>query len=79
MVAKTNKMKRKSTIKGKTFTIAANIFMSRYLISGDDSGTSDLYVNMKIGLSNKKTTVKWDSVNAVKKNLLIFIRYGMRH
>lgn len=46
-------------------TVIVNVFMTRYLINGDDTGTSDLYVKVTLCNNVQKTTIKWNLVNAV--------------
>ena len=53
------------TLKYKNYFVVANIYQSRYLISGDADGTSDPYVKIKIGKQKLKTTIKNDTVNPV--------------
>ena len=42
----------------KFYTIVANIFMSRYLVSGDCNGMSDTYCEVRILDKEIKTSVK---------------------
>jgi hypothetical protein len=59
-------------IKGESYMIVANIHMSRYLISGDGDGTSDPYIKLSIGEIEKKTSVKYDTINCIWNESLIF-------
>ena len=49
----------------KPYTILANVYMSRYLVPGDNSGTSDPYVNINYGSQKKTTKVKNNCVNGI--------------
>ena len=49
----------------KPYTILANVYMSRYLVPGDNSGTSDPYVNIIYGSQKKTTKVKNNCVNGI--------------
>ena len=59
-------------LRGKPYTIVLNLYMSRYLISGDDKGTSDLYVKASIDDQKIKSSIKWNLINAVWNECLIF-------
>ena len=48
-----------------TYTVCANVHMSRFLISGDKDGTSDPYVSIRIGNKTLNTSIKYDNINCV--------------
>lgn len=53
----------------KNYYVIMNIYQSRYLISGDNDGTSDPYVKVKLGKQFVKTKIKNDTINPVKDYL----------
>ncbi len=59
----------------KNYYVIMNIYQSRYLVSGDNDGTSDPYVKVKLGKQILKTTIKNDTINPVLYKLIN--RYGM--
>lgn len=68
---KKNKIATKVGLK-KSHTVICNVFMSKEFVSGDSGGTSDLYVKVGIHEQTRQTTVKYDLVNAVWNESLIF-------
>jgi hypothetical protein len=63
---------KKPVISTKSYMIVANIYMTRYLVAGDNSGTSDLYTVLKIKDQEAKTCVKYDTLNCIWNESLIF-------
>jgi len=63
---------KKKEVVQKTYMIIANIYMTRYLIAGDSDGTSDLYALMKIDGIEAKTSVKYDTLNCIWNESLVF-------
>ena len=62
----------------KNHYVVVNVYQSRYLVAGDNDGTSDPYVKVKIGKQTLRSTIKNDTVNPVKiKFLLKLFRFGM--
>ena len=56
MITGIGKLKIPSTY--KFYTIVVNVFMSRYLVSGDTNGMSDPYYVVRILDKEMKTSVK---------------------
>lgn len=56
----------------KNYYIVANIYMSRYLISGDSSGTSDPFVKLQCIDKEQETAVKYETVNGIWNESLYF-------
>ena len=56
----------------KNYTIVANVYMSRYLISGDSDGTSDPYTIIRIFDKELRTTTKSNCANGIWNQSLIF-------
>ena len=54
------------------YTIVANIFMTRYLIAGDKTGTSDPFVTLRVFNEIKKTSTKKKCVNGIWNESLYF-------
>ena len=55
-----------------TFTVVVAVYMSRYLESGDSSGTNDPFVKIQCGESEKQTSTRYKRLNGVWNELLIF-------
>lgn len=49
----------------RSYFLVCNVYQSRYLVAGDNDGTSDPYVKVKIGKQTLRTTIKNDTVNPV--------------
>ena len=54
------------------YTIVANIFMTRYLVAGDKTGTSDPFVTLRVFNESKKTSTKKKCVNGIWNESLYF-------
>lgn len=64
--------RKNANLRLKPYCIIANVHMSRHLVAGDCDGTSDPYVVMTVDAASRKTQVKYDTVNAVWHERLIF-------
>ena len=54
------------------YTLVVAVYMTRYLESGDSSGTNDPFVKIQCGESEKETSRQYNRLNGVWNELLIF-------
>ena len=71
MLKEDNKPK-KVLVEKKKYTVIATVFMSKGIISGDKSGTSDLFVKLKSFSTKKETQTKNDTMNGIWNENLEF-------
>lgn len=71
-VINSNVNNKNLSVGNKGHTIVANVFMSKDFVAGDDTGTSDPFVEVTLNGLTLSTTVKNDQVNAVWNESLIF-------
>ena len=72
---KHEELERKMTLaqeKIKSYTIVAVVYMSKELIAADSDGTSDPYVVLTLGKTEKKTSIKNNTVNGIWNEKLEF-------
>ena len=55
-----------------TYTLVVTVYMSRYLESGDSSGTNDPFVKIQCGETQKQTSTQYNRLNGVWNELLVF-------
>ena len=55
-----------------TYTVVCIVYMSRYIVSGDSSGNNDPYVTIKCLNNEQKTSIKYNTVNGIWNDKLIF-------
>ena len=60
----------KLNINNKAYIVVVNVYQSRYLMAGDNDGTSDPYMKIKLNDQILKTKIKNDTVNPVNKFLI---------
>ena len=58
--------------KAQNYKIVACVYMSRYLVSGDDNGLSDPYCEITIGGETRTTSVRKKCINGVWNEKLVF-------
>ena len=56
----------------ETYTVVCMVYMCRYLMSSDSSGTNDPYVRISCADIIKETTIKNETVNGIWNEKLIF-------
>ena len=56
----------------ETYAVVCNVYMSRYIVSGDSNGSNDPYVSLTCFESEQKTNVKYNTVNGIWNEKLIF-------
>ena len=56
----------------EVYCVVCCVYMSRYIVSGDSKGTSDPYISIQCIDNEQKTSIKYDTVNGIWNEKLIF-------